>query len=325
MPKYYDMSLEELKNYRPELTRQPDFTEFWENNLRLSNSQPLNAQLKHFKYPVKGVSVYDVYYDGFENGRIHGYYILPENGEKLPALIHFHGYGGNRKYINEYLKWVLQGYAVFTIDVRGQGGQSIDGSVYDQGSTMGWLTKGIRDKNIYYYKYVYMDCKRAVDFLSSRDEIDKDRIGVYGKSQGGALAMITAALDKRIKLCMPNYPFLCNFQRAVQMFDQGPYGEIFEYFRLFDCSNEKQQMVYGTLSYFDVMNFSDMIECPVLMAGGLVDLICPPSTFFAAYNHLKCKKTFKLYPNFEHEELWEHEEERIKFANRLFSMGSENI
>jgi cephalosporin-C deacetylase-like acetyl esterase len=51
----------------------------------------------------------------------------------------------------------------------------------------------------YYYKRVYLGCLRAVDLLTSLPEVDTSRIAVYGGSQGGALSIVTAALDKRVK------------------------------------------------------------------------------------------------------------------------------
>jgi len=53
-----------------------------------------------------------------------------------------------------------------------------------------------------------MDCIRAVDFLTSRPEIDKSRIGVEGGSQGGGLSSAAAALDQRITFCAPDIPWL---------------------------------------------------------------------------------------------------------------------
>src|SRR5690606_30185189 len=55
------------------------------------------------------------------------------------------------------------------------------------------------DKDQYYYKRVYLGCIRAVDFLTQLEEVDKNNLTVWSGSQGGALSIITAGLDKRIK------------------------------------------------------------------------------------------------------------------------------
>jgi cephalosporin-C deacetylase-like acetyl esterase len=44
---------------------------------------------------------------------------------------------------------------------------------------------------------------RAIDYLQSRPEVDPDRIGITGRSGGGAYSWMTAALDERIKVAAP--------------------------------------------------------------------------------------------------------------------------
>jgi len=58
-----------------------------------------------------------------------------------------------------------------------------------------------------------------------------------------------------------------------------------------------------TLSYFDLMNHAANIKCDVTVFTGLVDLITPPSTVFAAYNHMTCKKDIRVYRYFGHENI----------------------
>jgi cephalosporin-C deacetylase len=62
--------------------------------------------------------------------------------------------------------------------------------------------------------------------------------------------------------------------------------------------------LYVTLSYFDVKNFTDRIQCPVLMAIGLQDPVCPPHTNFAGFNHIKAEKSWICYPEAGHN-VWE--------------------
>jgi hypothetical protein len=47
------------------------------------------------------------------------------------------------------------------------------------------------------------NCIRALDYLQTRKEVDKDRIGVTGRSGGGAYSWWIAALDDRIKVAVP--------------------------------------------------------------------------------------------------------------------------
>jgi cephalosporin-C deacetylase len=294
----------------------PDFDRFWNETISESKSQPLEPEMGPFSYPVKAVKVYDIYFTGFKGSRINAWYIVPENAngnQKVPALIHYHGYTVSKHYVQDYLKWSIQGCAVLAISVRGQGGKSNDDAKYYSGGIAGWMTKGILDKNEYYYRNVYMDCIRAIDFVCSREEIDTNRIGVMGGSQGGGLSIAAAALDDRVKVSMPDIPYLCHFRRSVQLYQKGPYEEIYQYFRVFDPQHQTEDKVYETLSYFDGMNLATKIKCHLLVSVNLMDDVCPPSTVFAAYNHMDCSKEIRIYPDHRHETLPYHEEEKFSF------------
>ena len=49
------------------------------------------------------------------------------------------------------------------------------------------------------------------------------------------------------------------------------------------------------LSYFDTMNMTERIKCPVLMGVCLQDKVCPPSTSFASYNKINGPKEYRIY------------------------------
>lgn len=58
--------------------------------------------------------------------------------------------------------------------------------------------------------------KRVVDYLTSRDDIAPDRIGVYGISWGGRTAMYAAALDPRIAACVVSGHFMESTQKMAK-------------------------------------------------------------------------------------------------------------
>lgn len=300
-----DLPISELEHYRPESTARADFSTFWAETVAESDAQPLNASIEEYPFPSDRVTVYRVRYDGFgKNTRIAGWYIVPrpeyrlQREEKTPTLVHYHGYSGSKELPINFMGWALQGYNVFAVDTRGQNGETPDNNAYESGAVPGYMTKGILDHKNYYYRYAYMDCVRAIDFVRSRPEVGP--IIVHGRSQGGALTLATAALaqNKGIVAAMPDVPYLSCFPRAIEMFSEGPYIELVNYWKShpYDVENS-----YQTLSYFDAMNLAERITCPVLISVGLLDTICPPSTGFAVYNHLNCEKTLKVYPFNGHE------------------------
>lgn len=313
-----DMPLSELEQYRPPLTAQEDFAAFWQQTLAESAAQPLNVTVEEYPYPVERVTVYQVRYDGFGQGtRIAGWYIVPKDAYRLnvdgqiPTLVQYHGYSGSKGLPTDYLHWALQGYAVFAVDTRGQNGDTPDNSAYAVGNAIGCMTKGILDPATYYYRFAYMDCVRAIDFVRSRPEVGQ--IAITGGSQGGGLTLAVAALasDKGIVAAMPDVPFLCHFRRSVEVFSAGPYQELVNYWKIYPYNVEQS---YRTLSYFDGMNLAPRISCPVLLSVALLDTICPASSGFAVYNHLTCEKELKIYPYNGHEGGSNiHQEEKYSF------------
>jgi cephalosporin-C deacetylase len=164
------------------------------------------------------------------------------------------------------------------------------------------MTKGILDTKEYYYRAVYLDAVRALEVLAAIDNVDACKIGVQGGSQGGGMALAAAALSDIPEVAVADYPFLSNFERAIDMAPSGPFKEINEYFRR-NTSPDLEVQAKRTLSYFDIMNLAPRIKCHTWVSIGLVDDIVPPSTVFAAYNHMACSKEIAVYRYFGHEYL----------------------
>ncbi|GLV59073.1 cephalosporin-C deacetylase [Dictyobacter sp. S3.2.2.5] len=319
-----DMPLAELEQYHPALNAESDFDAFWARTVRESDGQPLNASVEEYPFPSDRVTVYRVRYDGFgQNTRVAGWYLVPQKPYRLevdgktPTLVQYHGYSDSKGLPVRQMNWALQGYCVFAVDTRGQNGETPDNNTYSSGSILGCMSKGILDPENYYYRYAYMDCVRAVDFVRSREETGP--IILTGGSQGGGLTIAVAALstDKGIAAAMPDVPYLCHFRRAIEMFGDGPYRELVDFWKKHPYDVEQS---YRTLSYFDGLNLAPRITCPTLLSVGLLDTICPPSTGFAVYNHLTCPKTLKVYPYNGHEGGSEfHEIEKWSFARSLLA------
>jgi cephalosporin-C deacetylase len=266
-----------------------------------------------YELPARGVQCFAVRFDGFADprhderpGRIAGWYARPTGDGKFPGVMFYHGYSGRGVRPLDMLALASQGFAVMSMDCRGQTGESEDCSNPAGGHFVGYMTKGILDPRRYYYRYVYADAMRALDLLAARPEVDASRIAVTGGSQGGALSLaVSALLPDRMKLSMPDVPFLCDFRRAIAITPNGPYPEIVKYLKQ---NPGAQETAIRTLSYFDNLNLAPLIRCRTIISNGLWDDVCPPSTVFAVFNHLSAAKQMCVYPYHGHEWPYEHRE-----------------
>jgi cephalosporin-C deacetylase len=304
-----DMPLDQMRQYKPPLYRQADFQDFWDSTVAEATAQPLNAELIPYDLPAGTVETFAIRFDGYKGGRLAGWYLRPTLRGKFPGVCVYHGYSGRGPRPMELLALAAQGLCVLSLDCRGQNGQSQDAMVYSEGHQIGWMTAGIREPSEYYYRFVYADAVRALEVLAAREEVDAKRLAVTGVSQGGGLTLAAAALSPRPILALSDIPYLCDFKRAVSIAPAGPYQEITNFLKSFPHLHDR---AFRTLSYCDNLNLAPRIRCRTIVLNCLWDDICPPSTVFAAYNHMTCEKQMEIYPYHKHEVPYEHTETRFR-------------
>ena len=61
-----------------------------------------------------------------------------QSNKGLPCIVTFPGYTGDKGYPENYAAWLLLGYAVLAVDVRGQGGETGNQMPEAAGSAKGW-------------------------------------------------------------------------------------------------------------------------------------------------------------------------------------------
>jgi cephalosporin-C deacetylase len=302
---YYDLPLEELKVYKPEREEPPDFDNFWAATLTQSREFPLNAKFEPTDYHLHTIETYDVTFNGYDGQPVKGWFLLPRKpGGPLPCVVEYIGYGGGRGTPYNWLLWSSVGFAHLVMDTRGQGSTWLQGDTPDTPAKAsnphfpGFMTMGILDPQKYYYRRVFSDAVRAIEAARSHPAVDRSRIAVTGASQGGGISLAMSSLVPDISVAMPDVPFLCHYRRATEVTDANPYAEIAHY-----CKIHRDQIdrVFHTLSYFEGMNFAARAHAQALFSVGLMDLTCPPSTVFAAYNHYAGTKQIRIWPYNDHE------------------------
>ena len=286
------------ESVRPPLTKGPDFESFWKESLTALGQVDPQFELIHS--PEKSspsLNVYEVKMRSFGGTRIRGWYEVPNKEGPFPAALRLPGYGQSMRPVG-----IFKDIALLSLNPRGHGNSQEDIKAVPKNY---WI-RGLDDKELYYYRGAYMDCVRGIDFICSREEINKKKIAVFGGSQGGGLSFATAALDQRVSLCAPVVPFLANWKKYFKTSDWPEMNEWIE-------SKEERtwEKTLETLSYFDSMNLATRIQCPVFMGVGLQDPVCPPATNFAALNHTKGQKKYQVYARANHS-LGPNHQERVR-------------
>lgn len=311
-----DMPLEQLYQYEGRNPRPADLGEYWERALREMMATDPQVELLPSSFQVPYAECFHLYFTGVRGARIHAKYVRPKHVQgPYPAIVSFHGYTGRSGDWSELLIYPSVGIAVFAMDCRGQGGLSEDtgavkGTTYN-GHIIRGLDSGLDDL---LFRHIFLDAAQLAGIAMERTEIDPNRIGAMGASQGGGLALACASLEPRIRRVAPVYPFLSDYKRVWEMdLAKDAYQELRTYFRQFDPQHEREDAVFKRLGYIDIQHLVPRIRAEVLMAVGLMDAVCPPSTQFAAFNKIKSPKSLEIYPDYGHEPLPYFQDKTMQF------------
>ncbi|MFO7960356.1 MAG: acetylxylan esterase [Nitriliruptoraceae bacterium] len=294
-----DLPLEQLETYRPDLPEPADFDRFWAGQLETARSHPLDVDSASVATQLRTVEVFDVRFRGYAGTPVAGWLLLPAHRDgPLPAIVEFASYGGGRGLPHDRLVWSAAGYAHLIMDSRAQGSSSTKGVTRDpqdpgDPAAPGYLTRGILHPDTAYLTRLYVDAARAVEVARGHDAVDPERVAVAGVSQGGGLALAAANLGGPVRAVIAAVPFLAHIRRALDLTDEDPYAEIASY-----CTAHPDHLpqVFATLAYHDVVHHARRLTSPTLLATGLGDVICPPSTVYAAANHHGGEVTMLAYP-----------------------------
>ena len=308
MPLTFDLPVEQLKTYPGKNPCPFDFDAFWGRSLAEMRSIDPEIELIAAEFTAPNVECFHLFFTGVGGARVHAKLLRPTNASSPhPALLMFHGYTGDSGDWFDKLGYASAGFTVAALDCRGQARLSEDrGSV--TGNTLhGHIIRGLDDAlhgspEKLLFRQIFLDTAQLARIIMEMPDVDADRVGVMGGSQGGALTIACAALEPRIKRAAPLYPFLSDYIRVWEM-DQAKdaYKELQEYFRHSDPRHEREAAIFEKLGYIDIQFLAPRVQAEVLWGISLMDTICPPSTQFAAYNKLTSTKKMVIYPDFGHE------------------------
>lgn len=127
----------------------------------------------------------DVYFKTTDGLQLHGWLTMPTGWKAgdppVPAVLHVHGNAGNVSYHDEFSTFLPPaGYAVLLFDYRNYG-------------------RSDQFKGRLHRTRLLADADAALDYLLSRPEIDRDRVGIYGVSVGGVLGNALASKRKEAR------------------------------------------------------------------------------------------------------------------------------
>jgi len=149
------------------------------------------------QYQLTDVKI-EVVLNSFDNTQLKGLYLPSRNGA---AVIVQHGYGNHAGSVLHIANMLYQqGYGVLTMDLR------------THGRSEGELVTFGRDEA--------KDMQYAFDYLVAREDVNPEKIGIYGWSLGGATVLIHGANNPGVKAVVADSPFdAINYENMKEFID----------------------------------------------------------------------------------------------------------
>jgi len=234
--------------------------------------------------------------DNIRGTHIQGQVARPIEGKKLPALliVQWAGvYGLSKSWVTDRAS---EGWLVLNIEAHDIPIDQPQEFYREQsaGALRDYPAIGNDDRETSYFLRMYLSCYRAAQYLTERSDWDGKTLVVMGGSQGGQQTLVTAGIHPKITAALASVPAGCDMLGPDAGRDPGWPKWYYQ------TKGRDETRVREASRYFDVVNFTSRIHCPVLVGIGLIDQTCPPAGILAATNQVKGAKEIILLPRGEH-------------------------
>lgn len=250
---------------------------------------------------------YSLFYEGGiwqgKKTKVFACYSVPDNiSTKIPAMVLVHG-GGGKAYQNWAKQWAGYGYAAISMNLYGKD---------NEGNQVGYLRHIDTDDDFdveetklfdsWHYQAVAAII-RAVSFLESRSEVDKEKIGIMGISWGGYNTAVTVGVDERLSAAIIVYGCGELYKNSVWTREGHVFSETY-----------KQQL--------DPANYLPNAKIPILWLNNNTDHFFPLDSYQSSRKLTKGKNYARIQDNYAHgyETPWKTEDIR-RFTDAFLQNG----
>jgi len=252
-----------------------DFDEYWTRAVHQLDEVTSNPKIT--RVPDQDTStglLYRVELGSVESTTIVGWLYVPRaayaGGDpggavvgQFPAIMLIPGYGGDQHPVDR----TAQGLITFSLNPRNHGPSRAFWK-----SPVEHLVYNITSPENYFYKLAALDCLQGARFLFSRREVDPGRIGAEGSSQGGYLALATAALEPRIRCVAAMVIAFSDYPDGLELATHGGMTQLRD---LLADENSSPTLIRKSLAYTDGANLATRVKASVLITVGALDPTAP--------------------------------------------------
>lgn len=263
--------------------------------MKLDKNRQFEYNLNKIPYKHPRLDYYELTYTAVDNSRIYTEVMVPK-GETRGIFVEIPDY---KVFPKDYLnlgRYAILDYAVASLHVRGQAGQSEN----RQAASIYFPFLNNQNEELY-YNFVYQDVIDLIAVL--KKEFPELEVNVLAIGQGASAGLVAAAVTKDIANLFisnaQNIDFSIIFKENA---DVGVYEAIRDYNRNYP---EKEDYMMSRLNEIDILNYAKEVEAKVYYGYSHLNVRTPEKCQDKLLALLTNKEIIH-YRKFEHEVLQEH-------------------
>jgi len=272
-----------FRPYPPE-----DLADFWQAATAEAMAAPLEMH-RTFRneFDLPGFTVDTFSFRGIGGGVLHGWLAAPLHARGLPGFVWIPPYGRESLLPNEY--GTRSGCVSLSLNFFGH--EAFHQEAYTP--SRGYFAEGVGDPSTWVFRRMYQNAVIAVRLLQAQAEVDAERIGAMGMSQGAGMSIWLGAWCPIVRAVAADMPFLgamsFAFSRTAHRY---PLKELIDFAEATPLGMER---VRHTVSYFDTMNQAQFCRVPTQVSLGEKDPAARPEAVSAIYEALPGEKRLIRY------------------------------
>lgn len=255
-----------------------DFDSFWAEQLKVIRNVPFEVELRDVSperlIDAKRIVCREVFIRSRSGLTASGFLAYPADAERktLPIIATFNGAS---KVVADArtAQYASRNPALaFNLNFHGLDNQLAQPEIRKRMAELkGYQYRNADNPERYPMRNIFLRVLLSLDYLKSLPQWDGKRIIVRGGSLGACQALVAAALDPQVTLCVAGAAAMCDHT-----------GKPAGWPGLLAQKPEAEKIA----PYFDAANFASRIRCRTVMSVGFIDRTCPPASTYAAYHNI---------------------------------------
>lgn len=270
--------MSDLAPYLPE-----DFDEFWQETVEQAEAAPLSFERSGSNdFHLPGFLVETLSFGSVGDRRVNGWIAYEPSMKAQPGFLWVPPYGRESLLPDQY--GTRAGFVSLSLNLFGE--PAFHQEKYRM--ERGYFAEGADDPHTWVFRRMFQDAYIALRVLEAQAEVDSERIGSMGMSQGAGISIWLGAWCQIVKAVCADMPFLCAIRDTLlNTVHRYPLKELSDFMRAMPLGEER---VINTVSHFDTVNLATRCAVPTHVTAGLKDPACRPNNVRACYDALAGEK-----------------------------------